>query len=138
MLCKTAGQASVLTEQHCAGLVTLILGVTVLFSLVQNTLLLQTEPQWQNGILHFTYTPKKLDFVRIIPVAATTVFLTVLGIAAAKHDAGLWPFPAGAAACFALSAGLIPRKIAPMILTGNGGEVLMLAGLVLAELHLLS
>ena len=81
----------------CAGLLSLVLGATVLTSLVQNTLLLQTEPQWQNGILHFTYPPKPLDFVRIIPVAATTVFLMALGVAAAKHNASLWPFPAGKA-----------------------------------------
>ena len=81
----------------CPGPLSLVLGATVLISLVQNTLLLQTEPQWQNGILHFTYPPKPLDFVRIIPVAATTVFLTALGVAAAQHDASLWPFPAGKA-----------------------------------------
>lgn len=119
-----------------AAVTSLILGVTVVLSLVQNTLLLHTEPRWQNGILHYTYTPKPFDFVRIVPVAATTVFLTVLGVAAVKQNASLWPFPAGAAACFALSAGLIPKKIAPMILTGNLGEVLLLGGLVLAELSL--
>ncbi|KAK9808966.1 hypothetical protein WJX72_007148 [[Myrmecia] bisecta] len=114
----------------------LVLSIVVAISLINNTLLLQTRPTWSFGILHFTYEPKPFDFTRIIPVAATTVFLLALGVGAAKSDPALWPLPAGAGICLALSAGIVPRSVAPMILTGNFGEVCLLAGLVLAELRL--
>ena len=77
------------------------------------------------------------DFTRIIPVGLTTVLLTALGVSAALEDPSQWAVAAGPAACLALSAGIIPRSVAPMILTGNAGEVMLIASLVATEAGLL-
>lgn len=69
-----------------------------------------------------------LDFTRIIPVVVTTVLLTALGVSAALQDPSQWAFAAGPAACLALSAGIIPRSVAPMILTGNAGRCRFMPG----------
>lgn len=94
------------------------------------------RPTWSSGVFHFTYDDKGFDFTRIIPVAVTTLLLTALGGAAALKDSSLLPFALGPAACLALSAGVIPRSVAPMILTGNAGEALLVASLVLTEYQL--
>jgi hypothetical protein len=91
------------------------------------------RPTWSSGIFHFTFDDFGFDFTRIIPVAATTVLLTALGTGAALHDAAFLPFALGPAACLALSAGVIPRSVAPMILTGNGGEAALIASLAYTE-----
>lgn len=70
-------------------------------------------------------------------MALTTALLTALGVSATLHDASNWAFAAGPAACLALSAGLIPRSVAPMILTGNAGEALLIASLMATEASLL-
>lgn len=111
--------------------------VVVALSTLRNTLLLQTRPTWSAGILHFTFNDAGFDFTRIIPVALTTLLLTALGVSATLQDASNWAFAAGPAACLALSAGLIPRSVAPMILTGNGGEALLIASLMATEAALL-
>jgi len=119
------------------GGVALSCAVVVALSALRNTLLLQTKPTWSGGIFHFTFDDKSLDFTRIIPVAATTLLLTALGVSAALDDHSQWAFAAGPAICLALSAGLIPRSVAPMILTGNAGEALLLASLMITEAGLL-
>lgn len=95
------------------------------------------RPTWSGGIFHFTFNDPGFDFTRIIPVALTTVLLTALGVSATLQDASHWAFAAGPAACLALSAGLIPRSVAPMILTGNAGEALLIASLMITEASLL-
>ncbi|PSC73837.1 glycosyl transferase family 1 [Micractinium conductrix] len=119
------------------GITALACTAVVALSTLRNTLLLQTRPTWSGGVFHFTYNDAGFDFTRIIPVGLTTVLLTALGVSAALEDPSQWAVAAGPAACLALSAGIIPRSVAPMILTGNAGEVMLIASLVATEAGLL-
>ncbi len=112
-------------QQHCTDLC--FLASPVLTTCVTH------RPTWSLGILHYTYDDPKFDFTRVVPVAVTTLLLTILGVASTVNDLSHWPFFVGPAACLALSAGVIPKNVAPLILTGNAGEAVLLASLAFTE-----
>jgi hypothetical protein len=95
------------------------------------------RPTWSLGIYHCTYNDPGFDFTRVIPVAAVTLLLTALCVSATLDDPSQWAFAAGPAICLALSAGLIPKKVAPLIITGNAGEAFMLLSLLITQAGLL-
>ncbi|KAK9840966.1 hypothetical protein WJX81_003023 [Elliptochloris bilobata] len=111
------------------GPVLAVLVGVVSLSAVQAHFALETKPIWEVGVLRYGY--KNPGIGQVLPVIGSSVLMLALGVAAARTDAGIWPLLVGPALSFGLSA--VPPSKAPMFLTGNLGEVLLLGSLVASE-----
>lgn len=113
----------------CKGGIALALALAIGGSFVESWFLLETKPMYRFGILNYGY--KNPTFSKIVPVITATVLLLIVGVAASKTDAAVWPLAAGPAVAFVLSA--IPSSKVPTWLAGNFGEVVLLASLAASE-----
>lgn len=119
----------------------LILGVVGVSS-IRNSIFLEITPRWQSGILRYSYDDRgATDFTRIVPVIVTAITLVILGWQSQQQDSSLWPFFYGQLGALVLNA--VPqsrkgdtRSRLPAFITGNGGEVLLVASLVVTEVIL--